>query len=150
MGIQEVLTEELICFDLKSNEKETAIRELADLMQKSKILEDEELYLEAVMKREAEFTTGIGYGVAIPHGKSNVVTKPSIAFGKSKSGISYDSMDGKPVHLIFLIAVPENSNNEHLKILSQLSRKLIHQDIRDSLMKAVTKDEIYEVLKGDE
>ena len=75
------------------------------------------------------------------------MTKPALGFGRSQIGIEYDSMDNKPVHLIFLIAVPETSNDEHLRILSQLSRKLMHEDVRQKLMTVTTVEEIYQMFE---
>src|SRR5699024_4849458 len=102
----------------------------------------------AVLKREKEGTTGIGMGVAIPHGKSKTVQQPTLVFGKSKGGIEYDSLDGNPVYLMFLIAVPENSSDEHLKILSHLSRKLMREEIRNQLMNLEQKSEFYTIFGG--
>ncbi|MBP1048161.1 PTS sugar transporter subunit IIA [Enterococcus sp. BWM-S5] len=146
MGLKELMTEETIVLELNSKSKTMGIEELAEKMMQAGRITDLTSYLAAVMKREAEATTGIGFGVGIPHGKSKAVSSPTLGFGRSKEGISYDSMDGKPVHLLFLIAVPENSDDEHLRILSQLSRKLMHQDIRDRLMNAVDAEEIYSII----
>ncbi|MFD1414364.1 PTS sugar transporter subunit IIA [Oceanobacillus jeddahense] len=146
MGIENLMSDELICLDLQATDKKSAINELADLFEAEQRLKNKKKYIKAVMKREAESTTGIGMGVAIPHGKSKGVTEPSLAFGRCQSGIDYDSLDGNPVHLMFLIAVPENSNDEHLKILSQLSRKLMHEEVREKLLNAQTTDEIYNIL----
>lgn len=77
-------------------------------------------------------------GIAIPHGKSSAVKEASIVFGRSNKGIDYDSMDGKPAHLFFLIAVPEESSDLHLRALSEISRKLMHNDVREQLFKAET------------
>lgn len=147
MGVIELMPSELICLDMKASEKVEGIKELAQLMQEQQRVSNAEEYLTAVLKREAECSTGIGFGVGIPHGKSAAVQEPSLAFGRSISGIQYDSMDGKPVHLLFLIAVPETANDEHLRILSQLSRKLMHQSTRDQLMQAQTKEEIYALIQ---
>lgn len=125
--IRDVLKPAFINFDLKTTDKQAAISELANTFLTKGVVTNDSVYLEAVMKREEESTTGIGFGVAIPHGKSAAVAEPSLAFGRSQAGIQYDSMDGKPVHLMFLIAVPETSNDEHLRILSKLSRKLMHE-----------------------
>ncbi|MCB5956051.1 PTS sugar transporter subunit IIA [Enterococcus sp. CWB-B31] len=146
MSLKELMSEKLIVSELQSKNKEEGIKELAEKMAACGRVTDLPVYLNAVMKREEEATTGIGFGVGIPHGKSAAVAEPSLAFGRSKEGIVYDSMDGNPVHLLFLIAVPENSDNEHLRILSQLSRKLMHQEIREQLMNAVSNEEIYSII----
>ncbi|MCB5952210.1 PTS sugar transporter subunit IIA [Enterococcus sp. BWT-B8] len=146
MSLKELMSEKLIIIELQSKNKEEGIKELAEKMAACGRVTDLPVYLNAVMKREEEATTGIGFGVGIPHGKSTSVAEASLAFGRSKEGIVYDSMDGSPVHLLFLIAVPENSDNEHLRILSQLSRKLMHQEIREQLMNAVSNEEIYSII----
>ena len=145
--IRDVLKAAFINFDLKAIEKQAAIIELASTFVSEGVVENENVYLDAVMKREEESTTGIGFGVAIPHEKSAAVTVPALAFGRSHEGIQYDSMDGKPVHLMFLIAVPETSNDEHLRILSKLSRKLMHEDVRQKLMTATNVEEIYQIFE---
>ncbi|EOH72059.1 PTS sugar transporter subunit IIA [Enterococcus malodoratus] len=145
--IRDVLKTAFINFDLAATDKQAAISELANTFVTEGVVNNENVYLEAVMKREEESTTGIGFGVAIPHGKSAAVTEASLAFGRSQAGIQYDSMDGKPVHLMFLIAVPETSNDEHLKILSKLSRKLMHDDIRQKLMTVTDVEEIYQIFE---
>ena len=145
--IRDVLKPAFINFDLKTTDKQAAISELANTFLTKGVVTNDSVYLEAVMKREEESTTGIGFGVAIPHGKSAAVAEPSLAFGRSQAGIQYDSMDGKPVHLMFLIAVPETSNDEHLRILSKLSRKLMHEDVRQKLMIVGNVEEIYQIFE---
>lgn len=145
--IRDVLKPAFINFDLQATDKQAAISELANTFVSEGVVTNDSVYLEAVMKREEESTTGIGFGVAIPHGKSAAVTEPSLAFGRSQTGIQYDSMDGKPVHLMFLIAVPETSNDEHLRILSKLSRKLMHEDVRQKLLTVTNIEEIYQIFE---
>ena len=145
--IRDVLKPAFINFDLQATDKLAAISELANTFVSKGVVTNESVYVKAVMKREEESTTGIGFGVAIPHGKSAAVTEPSLAFGRSQAGIQYDSMDGKPVHLMFLIAVPETSNDEHLRILSKLSRKLMHEDVRQKLMTVTNIEEIYQIFE---
>lgn len=145
--IRDALKPAFINFDLQATDKQAAISELANTFVSEGVVTNESVYLKAVMKREEESTTGIGFGVAIPHGKSAAVTEPSLAFGRSQTGIQYDSMDGKPVHLMFLIAVPETLNDEHLRILSKLSRKLMHEDVRQKLMTVTNIEEIYQIFE---
>lgn len=99
------------------------------------------------MEREEKGTTGVGKGVAIPHVKSDAVKKPAVAFGRSKIGIDYGSMDEKLSHLFFLITVPEESHDKHLKLLAQLSRQLIHDDFRNNLLEAKNEDEVMSILE---
>jgi PTS system fructose-specific IIA component/PTS system nitrogen regulatory IIA component len=102
-------------------------------------------FKEAVLKREEEFSTGIGMGVAIPHGKSSAVIEASMVFGKSEKGIDYQSMDDEPAHLFFLIAVPHDSNDVHLRALSEISRKLMHSEVRNQLLQAESFEELINV-----
>lgn len=144
MGIEKLLTPGRISFDLQGRNKEEVIDELIEILYKDGAIRNKEDFKLAVMKREEEFSTGIGYGIGIPHGKSEVVSQASIAFGISKGGINFDSMDGQPVNLIFLIAAPNKSDEIHLKILSFISRRLMHSDVRDKLMKAQSYEDILE------
>ncbi|GAB2324651.1 PTS sugar transporter subunit IIA [Alkalibacterium sp. m-11] len=144
--INKILKSEFIDLNLTSENKNDAILELSKKFLSNGVINDLDEYIKVVHKREAESTTGIGFGIGIPHGKSNVVNYTSLAFGRSEKGIAYDSLDGKPVHLLFLIGVPEDSNDDHLKILSKLSRKLMHEEIRENLMNAENTNEIYNIL----
>jgi len=142
VDISEVLKPELMKFDMEAHEKKQAVLELAQLMWEHGYVEDLQGLVDATMAREAEYSTGIGMGVGIPHAKSSVVKQPAVAFGKSSKGIEFDSFDGEPVYLVFLIAVPEKSDKEHLNILSMLSRALMHEEVRDALMRASTPEEV--------
>ncbi|MDF2881954.1 MAG: system, component [Clostridiaceae bacterium] len=141
MNTKDMFSKERVSFDLKAENKIQAIDELIDILYKDGKVRDKEEFKKAVLKREEEFSTGIGMGIAIPHGKNKAVVEPSIAFGKSKKGIDYQSMDDKPAHLFFLIAVPEESSDIHLKALSEISRKLMHSEIREMLMNATNFEE---------
>lgn len=136
MEVKDMFSKERACFDLKATTKMEVIDELIELLIKNDKVSDKEKFKAAVLKREEEFSTGIGLGIAIPHGKSNAVKEASIVFGKSSKGIDYKSMDDEPAYLFFLIAVPEESDNLHLKALSEISRKLMHAETREALMKA--------------
>lgn len=147
MNIAEIMNEKMVKLQLESKDKVSVIRELAELLNENGKLYDKEKYIEAVLKREEEYSTGVGMGIAIPHGKSSAVKEPSIAFGRSIEGIDYGSLDGLPAQLFFIIAVPENSNDEHLRLLGQISRKLMHRETREKLLNAETFNEIIEALK---
>ncbi|MGH4140698.1 PTS sugar transporter subunit IIA [Clostridium sp.] len=147
MNITELLNVNLIKLELTSKTKEDVIKEMAKMLDEDGKLLDSDIYIKAVMDREKEFSTGIGMGIAIPHGKSSGVKEPALVFGKSTEGIDYQSMDDELAHIFFLIAVPEESSDEHLKILSQISRKLMHKELRDSLMKAKNAQEIITLLE---
>ncbi|MGH4121541.1 MAG: PTS sugar transporter subunit IIA [Clostridium sp.] len=147
MNITELLNVNLIKLELNSKTKEDVIKEMVTILDKDGKLLDVDKYLQAVLDRETEFSTGIGMGIAIPHGKSSGVKEPALVFGRSVDGIDYQSMDEELAHIFFLIAVPEESSDEHLKILGQISRKLMHKELRDSLMKASSAEEIITLLE---
>ncbi|MBZ9621334.1 PTS sugar transporter subunit IIA [Clostridium sp. FP2] len=147
MNITELLNVNLIKLELNSKTKEDVIKEMVTILDRDGKLLDVDKYLQAVLDREAEFSTGIGMGIAIPHGKSSGVKEPALVFGRSVDGIDYQSMDDELAHIFFLIAVPEESSDEHLKILGQISRKLMHSELRDSLMKASSAEEIITLLE---
>lgn len=146
MGLTDLLQTDFIKLEMEGTTKEEAIRELSSLLMNKGVLLNEKVFIQAVLTREAECTTGIGMGVAIPHGKSDGVKQTSLCFGRSISGIEYDSLDGESVQLMFLIAVPADSDDEHLRILSQISRKIMHQDVREQLLLAETTEAIYAAL----
>ncbi len=147
MNTKDMFSKERVKFNLTSSSKMEVIEELIDiLIQDGKILDKEE-FKRAVLKREEEFSTGIGMGIAIPHGKSKAVKEASIAFGRSTDGIEYESMDDKPAHLLFLIAVPEESSDLHLRALSEISRKLMHADIRENLLKCNNFEEFIKIFE---
>lgn len=149
MNIHELLTEETIFLPLESGTKETIIAQMTAGLKLSGSVTDAEQYVRDVLIREATGSTGIGFGVAIPHGKSAGVAKPGLALARLSEPTDWDSLDGTPVSIVFLIAVPqENVGNEHLKILVALSRKLIHDEFRESLLNAGTKQELIDILKN--
>ncbi len=145
--IQELFTPQLFIPALKATTKQEAIEEMVAKLDQAGLLNDKSAYLKAVLHREAEFSTGIGMGVAIPHGKSSGVTSPGLVFARSQAGVDFESMDEKPTFLLFLVAVPETSADTHLKVLSTLSRKLMHQDVREALMKADSYEAIIQILE---
>lgn len=147
LNLTELLTEDMIILDLKGESKVEVIHELISLLEHKGFLTNKEVFTNAVFDREEEGTTGIGFNIAIPHGKSNAIKKPAIVFGKKENGIDWNSFDGTDAKLIFLIGVPEkNAGDEHLKILQLLSRKLIDDDFRSALLDAPTKEDIIELL----
>lgn len=114
---------------------------MVDLMAKGGNINDIDTYRETVFKREEEGTTGIGEGIAIPHGKTEAVSAPGLASMVLPEGVDYDSLDGEPVHLIFLIAAPNTEDNVHLEVLSRLSMLLMDEDFRNNLLHAKDVDE---------
>lgn len=146
--IDRLLPPELVSLEEPPAEKNDCIEHLLDVIADAGRVEDREAALEALMAREKETTTGVGQGIGIPHAKTDAVARPSVAFGRSEAGIDFDSMDDKPAHLLFMILVPSSGADEHLQILSTLSRSLMHEDVRDSLYEAETPEQVRQTLKG--
>jgi len=128
-------------------EKEACIEYLLDLLVDAERVEDRAKALDALLERESETTTGVGMGIGIPHAKTDAVSRPSLAFARSEEGVDFGSMDGEPATLIFMILVPEAGGEEHLNILSSLSRALMHDDVRDRLHDATDEATVQDVLR---
>lgn len=146
MDINKLVDEKLIKSKLESKTKDDVIDEMIELLAKNNVIMDKEQFRRDIYARENLSTTGIGFGVAIPHAKSKTVKTPKIAIGISKEGIDYDSIDGEKVFMVFMIAVKEGENNLHLKALANLSRRLMHEDFRKKLLKAEDPSAIYELV----
>lgn len=139
-----IIDQVLIDLDLSAHEKDDAILELVSLAHADSRLKNKERFLQDVLLRESEVSTALGNGIAIPHGKSEGVLEPFIAFGRAKHPIKWADQE---VSVIFLIGVPEkNYNNLHLKLIADISRKLIEEDYRQELREALTKQEIMDLL----
>ena len=141
MKITDLLKKQSICLDGKADSKEQVIREMVDLMAEGGNINDIDTYRETDLKQEEEGTTGIGEGIAIPHGKTEAVSSPELAAKVLPEGVDYDSLDGDPVYLIFLIAAPNTEDNVHLEVLSRLSMLLMDEDFRNKLLHAKDVDE---------
>ncbi|OAT80450.1 PTS fructose transporter subunit IIA [Bacillus sp. MKU004] len=146
MRITELLRKETIALNLKASSKGTVIDELVSVLDKSGKLQDAEEFKKAILNRESQSTTGIGEGIAIPHAKTSAVKSPAIAFGKSADGVDYESLDGAPAHLFFMIAATEGANQTHLEALSRLSSMLMDEDVRKSLVNASSEEEVLGII----
>ena len=146
MKITDLLNEKSIMLQAKANSKNEAIDKLVDLMMENGNIKDKEEYKNVVLKREEEGTTGIGEGIAIPHGKCDAVTKPGLAAMVIKDGVEFDSLDGRPVTLMFLIAAPNTKDNVHLDVLSKLSVLLMDENFADNLRNAASVDEFLKIV----
>lgn len=145
--LTDITSLELIETDLKGETRDDIIDEMIQKLKQVGALHSVTEFKQAIMNREQESTTGIGINIAIPHGKSATVRKPSVVFGIKQSGIDWNSLDGTEAKLIFMIAVPKgNEGNEHLKILQMLSRKLMDDSYRERLLSVQTKAEAYKLL----
>ncbi|MFB5663932.1 fructose-specific PTS transporter subunit EIIC [Alteribacillus sp. HJP-4] len=150
MKITELLKTDTMILNLQASQKDAIIDELVDVLDRGGRLNDRKGYKEAILAREAESTTGIGEGVAIPHAKTNAVKTPAIAFGRSVEGADYESLDGQPSHLFFMIAASEGANEAHLQTLSRLSTLLMDEGFRASLLKADSNEEILQLIDEKE
>ncbi|GGN53009.1 MULTISPECIES: PTS fructose transporter subunit IIABC [Oceanobacillus] len=138
---------DLIETDLAGETRDDVIDELIGKFDASGILNSKEVFRQAILNRESQSTTGLGMNIAIPHGKSNTVKRPAVAFGIKRDGVDWQSLDGTKAKLIFMIAVPEESAGDtHLKILQMLSRKLMDEEFREQLLNVRSSEEAYELL----
>lgn len=146
MRIVDLLKKQSIDLNAAVADKTAAIGHLVDLMDAGGNLNDKALYKERVLAREAEGSTGIGEGIAIPHAKTEAVNEPGLASMIVRDGVDYESLDDEPAHLFFLIAAPAGGANVHLEVLSRLSRMLMDDDFRDALMQAKTPEEYLAII----
>lgn len=142
LEVKDLLSGTRVSFSLHAASKEEVIDELIEMLYQDGKISDRARFKAAVLQREAEFSTAVGFGVAIPHGKDDSVLEPAVAFGVSKAGIDYQAADGGLSHLFFLIAAPVNSGDTHLRVLISISRKLMHGEVREALMNAATYEEV--------
>ena len=150
MKISDLLIKDRINLDVKSTNKVDIIKELARLHEKTGVLNDYDGYVKALMAREEQSSTGIGEGIAIPHAKTEFVKKPALAMGRKPEGIDYDSLDGEPATLFFMIAAPDGANNTHIETLARLSQLLLDDDFKEALENAKTADEVLEIINKAE
>lgn len=146
MKITQLLTKKTILLSIEGNQKETTIDQLVNILYKAGKISSKSEYKAAILKREEQSTTGIGEGIAIPHAKVAAVKEAAIAFGKSVTGVDYESLDGQPAHLFFMIAAPEGANNTHLEALARLSGMLMNEEVRKELLNATTADEVVSII----
>ncbi len=136
--------------DLESSSKDQVINELSEKLDSAGHLQDLQAFKKAIHARENESTTGIGEGIAIPHAKTAAVKAPAIVFGRSEVGIDYQSLDGQPAHLFFMIAATEGANQTHLEALSRLSSFLMDTEFRKGLLKARSEEEVLQAFDQKE
>lgn len=150
MKVHELLETNKILTGFKSEEKNDVINELVDLLKDDDRVIDLEEVRKCVFEREEKMSTGVGKGFAIPHGKTNSVTDILAAFGKSENPIDYNSLDGEPVHLVFLLIGKENLLAKHIKLLSRISRMMNNEEFRKKLVEAESKDAILKLFQEEE
>lgn len=149
MRLTDILAESAVVANLQARDKTEALATLVAAMTKHQTV-DQQKILTILLEREKLGSTGIGDGVAIPHGKSKELTDIISGFGLSKQGIAFDSLDGKPAHLFFLLVAPENSVGTHLKMLARISRMLKNADFRKKLLEANSQHEIYQIISAED
>ena len=151
MRLVEILEENNIIPDLKANDKKGVLEELTESISSHEPSVDKASLVKVLVDRERLGSTGIGDGVAIPHGKLSSVRHPIISFGRSKQGLDFDSMDGQPVYLFFLIVAPENSSGFHLQVLARIAKILKNSAFRKKLLEAANRGELYQaIIQTDE
>lgn len=144
--IRDLLQDNLIIEEIEAVDKQGVLREFARLLKSMNRVDNEEELVQALLEREALGSTGIGDGVAIPHGKLPRGSEMIVAFGRSRTGVDFQSMDGKPVFLFFLLVTPETKPGDHLKALARISRILKNPLLRDSLRTAPHRQELQRLI----
>jgi len=150
MNLTEILKRDFILEELEARNQHDVLAELVGVFAKGGVRFDPEAMLQVLLERERLGSTGIGDGIAIPHGKLQGLDEILLSFGRSSEGISFDAMDGKPVHLFFLLMAPENSAGLHLKILAKISRMLKDPALRNNLLQAKSKEKIWRIIEEQE
>ncbi|WP_420912528.1 fructose PTS transporter subunit IIA [Listeria floridensis] len=150
MKITDLLSKDVMILSLKATTKEGAIDEMIASLAAHGKINDPVLFKEEIMKREAQSSTGIGEGIAMPHAKTKAVNTPTVVFAKSEAGLDYESLDGAPAHLFFMIAATDGANETHLETLAALSRLLVHADFVNSLKGAQTPDEVVALFDAEQ
>jgi nitrogen PTS system EIIA component len=146
MRLEQILKLEYLNDNLQAKNKTEALAELSEMVIKGPLKLDKSKIFNVLQQREKLGSTGIGDGVAIPHGKIGELEELIVAFGRSKNGVAFDSIDGKPVHLFFLLLAPENCTGQHLKALAKISKMLKVGNFRKKLMDAKSNNDLYKII----
>lgn len=150
MDIKDLLIKEAMIMDLQATDKKGAIDEMVQKMYDAGRISDINTYKEGILAREAQTSTGLGDGIAMPHAKNSAVKEATVLFAKSNKGVNYESLDGQPTYLFFMIAAPEGANDTHLQALAALSRLLVNPDFVAQLKQAVTPDQVQQLFDSAE
>ena len=150
MKIQDVLNKNVMLFDLQATDKEGAINEMIKSLVDNGVVTDFETFKAGIMNREAQTSTGLGEGIAMPHSKNEAVKEATVLFAKSNKGVDYASLDGQPTDLFFMIAAPEGANDTHLAALAELSKYLMKPGFADKLRRVNTPDQVIAVFDAEE
>ena len=150
MKIQDLLNKEVMILDLKATSKEAAIDEMINSLVDKGLVTDFETFKTGIMNREAQTTTGLGDGIAMPHSKNAAVKEATVLFAKSATGVDYESLDGQPTDLFFMIAAPDGANDTHLAALAELSKYLLKDGFADKLRKVTSAEEVIAAFDAEE
>jgi nitrogen PTS system EIIA component len=150
MKLMDFIVKDALVVNLQGKEKKDVIEEMVNALVKSKKISSKEKVVKILLDREELGSTGIGQGVGIPHGKTNEVDNVVIAFGSSRQGIEFESLDGEPVYLVFLLLAPVESTGAHLKALAKISRILKDKHFRQSLRDAKNAEEAIKIIKEED
>ena len=150
MKIQDVLNKNVMLFDLQATDKEGVINEMIQSLVDNGVVTDFETFKAGIMNREAQTSTGLGDGIAMPHSKNEAVKEATVLFAKSNKGVDYASLDGQPTDLFFMIAAPEGANDTHLAALAELSKYLMKPGFADKLRQASTPDQVIAAFDAEE
>lgn len=150
MKIQDLLQKSSILIDLKSTEKDQVLRQTAKFMASLYGLDNGEQISRLILERESDMSTGIGYGIAIPHARISGIDRLYMVAARSVNGIEFGAIDDQPVHLIFMLISPANTSTEHTQILSSLSSIMAYEDVREKLFSAETVEQFLDIIKKSE
>ena len=150
MTLLEILSSETTIVGLEGNSKEEIIEELVDCLDASNAISDRDKVLQAVVEREKIMSTGIGDGIAIPHGKSDAVQRLVAALGTHRRGVDFEALDGEPAFVFFLLVSPANVSGPHIKALARISRLLKNDEFKKSLIEASAPEEVLEAIAEEE
>ena len=150
MRLSDFINKRLINLSLQAKGKKKTLEELTDLLARQRIIPDREKMVNVLLERESLGSTGVGNGIAIPHAKTDLTKKIIVAFGKSEKGIEFDSLDKKPVYLVFLIIAPEEAHETYLRVLARISRLLHEERIRNGLRSAQSPRQVINLIRREE
>jgi PTS system nitrogen regulatory IIA component len=150
MRLSDFINKRLINLSLQAKGKKETLEELSDLLTRQRIISDRGKLISVLLERESLGSTGVGNGIAIPHAKTDLTRKIVIAFAKSDKGIDFDSLDKKPVYLVFLIIAPEEAHESYLRVLARISRLLHEEKIRNRLRAAQSPRQVINLIREEE
>ena len=150
LDIREVLLEENVNLDLNAGTKEEVFTQMTRMLYENGVIREEQPFIDELVHREAEGVTGIGEGIAIPHGRSAVVNRSVIAIGRTRTDVSWETFDDKPVRCIIMFAIRDVDMSQHIMLLSHVAQLLLDKDVIDTLHHAQTVEEIVNILRKEE